>query len=201
MKGPFKEIIRGVVDMKQDEMIIRQYMQRDESAIVKTKEEYGVYCRYIISNILSSQEDVEECLNDVWLHVWNAIPPSNPANLKAFVGKIARECAIDCYRKNCALKRNDSGTISLDEIEKEISAEYSLWNDIESKYITEAINTFLYQCKKEPRNIFICRYFYMDSIQDIAKQFSVSESKVKMTLHRMRIQLKKYLLKEGILNE
>lgn len=187
--------------MNQDEMIIRQYMQRNESAIVKTKEEYGAYCRYIVSNILSSQEDVEECLNDVWLHVWNAIPPNNPTNLKAFVGKIARECAIDRYRKNSALKRNASGTISLDEIEKEIFVEYSLWNDIENKYITEAINTFLHHCKKESRDIFICRYFYMDSIKDIAKQFSISESKVKMALHRMRIQLKKYLLKEGILNE
>lgn len=194
-------MIRGVVDMNQDEMIIRRYMKRDESAIVKTKEEYGAYCKSIISNILASQEDVEECLNDVWLRVWNAIPPNNPANLKAFVGKIARESAIDRYRKNCALKRNDSGTISINEIEKEISSKYSLWNDIENKCITDAINNFLHRCKKEPRDIFICRYFYMDSIKEIAEQFSISESKVKMTLHRMRIKLKKYLLKEGILNE
>lgn len=187
--------------MNQDEMIIRQYIQRNELAIVKTKKEYGAYCRYIIGNILSSQEDIEECLNDVWLRVWNAIPPSNPSNLKAFVGKISRECAIDRYRKNCALKRNTNGTISLDEIEREISAEYSVWNDIENQYIAEAINKFLHQCKKESRNIFICRYFYMDSIKEIANQFSVSESKVKMTLHRMRIHLKKYLLKEGILHE
>lgn len=188
--------------MNRGKKLIGQYMRRDENAIEKTKEIYDPYCRHIISNILFNQEDIEECLNDVWLHIWNAIPPNNPSNLKAYVGKISREIAIDRYRFNRAAKRKTEGkSCTIEDIECEISCDDSVWNNIENKYITEAINHFLRENKEEARNIFICRYFYMDSIKEIANQFQVSESKVKMTLHRMRKKLKKYLLKEELLNE
>lgn len=146
-------------------------------------------------NILSSAEDTEECLNDTWLRTWNSIPPTRPSVLRVFVGKIARNLALDRYKARNAEKRaGGEFAMSLDELDECVGAEDSL----ESERIGESISRFLRTQSREARSVFVCRYFYCDSVSDIARRFGLSESKVKSMLFRTRSKLKIHLEGEGI---
>lgn len=183
----------------EDERIIDLYWARQESAIAETEEKYGGYCRSISLHILKSQEDSEECINDTWMHAWDSMPPKRPDYLGAFLGKIARNLSISRYRMNHARKRGSGETeLLLTELEECIPSAKSVEEEIEGKETAEAINRFLYGIEAESRNIFIRRYFYADSIKEIADRFSISESKVKSQLFRMRNRLKDHLEKEGV---
>lgn len=181
-----------------DKEIIELYWERDEGAIKETSLKYGKLCTYIANNILSNYEDSEECVNDTWLAVWNAIPTQRPERFSAFVSKITRNLALKKYEYISAAKRNRSAVTSLDELGECISGEDSIESEIEKKHIENAISEFLWKQKVEKRNIFIRRYWYFDSIDSICIQTGFSKSKVKSMLYAMRQKLRKHLESEGI---
>ena len=179
----------------EDRDIIEMYFARNEKAISETADKYGSYCGSIAMNILSSREDTEECLADTWLRAWNCIPPHRPNLLRVFLGKITRNLALDRYKARTAEKRaGGEFAMSLDELDECIGAV----DERESAEIGESISRFLRTQPKETRSVFVCRYFYCDSIADIAKRFGISEAKVKTLLFRTRNKLKIHLEGEGI---
>lgn len=183
----------------EDERIIDLYWARQENAIVETDKKYGNYCRSIALHILKSMEDSEECVNDTWMKAWDSMPPKRPDFLSAFLGKITRNISISRYRMNHARKRG-SGEVDLllMELEECLPSAKSVEEEIEGKETAAAIDRFLYGIDEESRNIFIRRYFFVDSIKEITKRFGISESKVKSQLFRTRNKLRDHLEKEGI---
>ena len=183
----------------EDEKIIDLYWTRQENAILETEKKYGSYCRSISFHILKNREDSEECVNDTWLRAWDSIPPKRPDFFAAFLGKIVRNLSISRYRMNHARKRgNGEVDLLLMELEECLPAGKSVEEEIESRETARAIDRFLYGEDEESRNMFIRRYFYVDSIREIAGRLGVSESKVKSQLFRVRNRLKDHLEKEGI---
>ena len=182
----------------EDEKILQMYFGRDEGAIGATAEKYGSYCTAIARNILSSREDVEECVNDTYLRAWNAIPPHRPGVLRAFLGKITRNLAFHRYRYNTADKRGGGELpLVLEELEGCVSGKESVEEAFDHKALVEDLNSFLEILPEEKRRIFVCRYFYTDSIGDIAQRFGMSYAGVSMTLSRLRSKLHTYLTKRG----
>lgn len=182
----------------QDEKIIQLYWERNESAISETQTRYEKYLSKIIFNVLGDTRDVAESLNDTYLKIWNSIPPDRPAVFSAYIGKIARETAIDAYRKLNRLKRKASEyTLALDEIGECVSGLESTEKEVELKLLGKEISNYLRTVPEYWRAVFIMRYFYADPIKDISKHMNMSESKVKGILHRMRKGLRKHLEKEG----
>ena len=179
----------------QDQEIIELYFARDERAIAATAAQYGGYCQSIAMNILSDMLDAEECVNDTWLRTWNAIPPTRPNVLRVFVGKITRNLALDRYRARTAEKRaGGEFAVSLDELDECVG----VTDEGDSALIGESISNFLRTQPELARKMFVCRYFYCDSIADIARRFRVGEGMVKSTLFRVRARLRDHLEKEGI---
>ena len=186
----------------EDLQIVELYWNRDENAIAESQQKYGNYCYSIAYNILHNNEDAQESLNDTWLAAWDAIPPHRPQILSTFLGKITRRLSLNKWRSLTAEKRGGGNfPLSLDELEECIPDRCSIKEQMELQYLTDAIDLFLSRLKESERKIFVCRYWYFDSVNDIAERFGYSESKVKMTLKRTRDRLKDYLIKEGMINE
>ena len=184
----------------EDSQIVELFWNKDETAIKNTSDKYGNYCFSIAYNILHNDQDASEVVNDAYLGVWNAIPPHHPLNLATFIGKITRRLSLNVYRKNTAEKRGGGqALVSLDELDECIADEKSIRPSLDEQIITDTINEFLTTLKENERKVFVCRYWYFDSIEDIAKRFSYSSSKTKMMLKRTRDRLKDYLIKEGVL--
>ena len=188
----------------EDNQIVDLYWERNERAITESDAKYGSFCAGIAMHILDNAQDAEECVNDTYLRAWNAIPPTRPARLGAFLGKITHNLSLDRYKAKKAAKRGDSlFLVSLDELSECIPAGSNGFgsgfdDETEARRIGECINRFLRKQSGEVRDVFICRYFYSDSIGEIARRFGLSESKIKSMLHRARGKLKKYLESEGI---
>ena len=182
----------------EDKEIIKLLWERSENALREVRAKYEKYCRCIALNILKNREDADDCVNEAYLKVWNAIPPQKPDSLCAFIGKITRNLSLDLYNKKTAQKRgNGEVQLVLDELSECIPCNNS--HDIaEDIVLRDALNGFLETLSDETRNIFMRRYWYMSTVREISADFSVSESKVKMTLLRTREKLRKYLEKEGI---
>lgn len=181
-----------------DEQIVELYLKRDESAIEESKAKYGAYCMKIAFNILNDELDSEECTNDTWLGAWRSIPPNIPSNLATYLGKITRNLSINRYKMKHAEKRSiNEFAVSLDELGECVPGEMSP-DDGKIGAVGESISNFLHKQKQLDRMVFVCRYFYCDSVSDIAKRFDVSESKVKSLLFRMRSKLKNHLANDGI---
>lgn len=182
----------------EDSKIVEMYFNRDEEAIPETRKKYEKYCYSISYNILNNREDVQECLNDTYLHAWNSIPPNKPSILSTYLGKIIRRLSIDRYRKDKAYKRGGSEyTISLDELEECVSNNATTKDIIDEQSLVETINRFLSMLSKSERTMFILRYFYFYSIEEICERFGYKESKTKMVLKRTRDKLKDYLIEKG----
>lgn len=182
-----------------DHEIIALFFARQEKAISATADKYGNYCHTIAYNILFNNSDAEECVNDTYLGAWNSIPPQRPNNLAAYLGKITRNLALNRYKHNTAAKRGYGQVeIALSELENCISDNTDVEQAVEDSLIVSVINRFLYAHSLKNRNIFIHRYWYLCSIQDIADSYKMSESNVKVLLFRMRNELKKQLEKEGV---
>lgn len=181
-----------------DKGIIRLYFDRNERAIDETAKKYGKYCFSIANNILSNREDAEESVNDTYLDTWNSIPPHRPNSLSLFLGKITRRISIDLYRRKNAQKRG-SGEIPLvlDELYQCIFDEIDVEREFEKRHLSQVINEFVKFLPRNEQKVFICRYWYMDSIQSISERFGYSESKVKSMLYRTREKLREALRKEG----
>ena len=182
-----------------DNEIIALFFARKENAISAAAEKYGRYCHTIAHNILSSRPDAEECVNDTYLNAWNSIPPHQPERLAPFIGRIARNLALNRYKSNHAQKRSgDSFAVSLDELDECIPSVERTEDTVMSDVTGKHISNFL---RKEPRNarsVFVCRYFYGEAVKNIAERFGYSDSKVKSMLQRTRNRLRDYLQKEGI---
>ena len=177
--------------------IIELYFARDEQAIRETDVKYGRLCNSIAYNILHNREDSEECVNDTYLGVWNAIPPTRPSSLMAFVCKITRNLSLKRLEARERQKRSHATLVSLDEL-SEVLADESIPSGVGDEEIGRLISDFLRNEKEDVRNVFIRKYYFFDSIGDIASRYSFTESKVKNMLHHTRKKLKDYLIKEGV---
>ncbi len=177
-----------------DSEIIELYFARSENAIRQTQFKYGKLCFRIAFNVLSNTEDAEDCVNDTYLSVWNRIPPDTPENFKAYICKIARNLSLSRLRYNTAKKRRPDVLISLSDIDDTTPAS----DGVSDEELGRLIGEFLRSQSAEVRNVFMRKYWFYDSVEEIAERFSFSESKVKSMLFHTRNRLKKYLSKEGI---
>lgn len=181
-----------------DSDIIKLLFARDEGGIKALSDKYKGYCTAIALNIIGIKEDAEECVNDTFLKAWNLIPPNDPKILSAFLGKLVRNCAINKLNMNLAGKRGGGNTgLILEELEELIPSKSSVEQEQEQRETVSEINGFLHTLSEQKRNIFICRYWYCDSVKDIGQQFGLSENNVSVTLNRIRKKLKAYLEKRG----
>ncbi len=183
-----------------DKKIIDLYWERSESAISETAKKYGRYCQAIAIHILHNPEDAEECVNDTYLKVWRAIPTLRPLKFSAFIGKITRNLSLNRYEYDRAKKRGQSEMqLALEELQECIAGNDDVEQTIENMFLTEKLNCFLSGLSVEKRRIFMRRYWYLSTIKEIADDYQMSESKVKMILLRTRNDLKKYFEREGII--
>lgn len=182
----------------EDNRIVDLYWQRNENAISETASKYGGYLNSISYQILSNSEDAEECVNDTYIDAWNCIPPHRPSILSTFLGKITRRISIDLFRKRSAGKRGGGETdLALDELEECVAGNSSVEAEIERKELQKTVNEFLAGLPTVERQVFMRRYWYMDSVQTIAEEFGFSESKTASMLFRIRGKLKARLGEEG----
>lgn len=184
--------------MLDDSRIIQLYWDRNPGAITETDAKYGGYCMKIAYNILDSASDSEECVNDTYYRTWESIPPQRPDSFPPFLGKIVRNIALDRYRYNHAQKRFGKMDAMLSELEDCIPSGDTTVERFEADVVSESINHYLGTLSKEKRIIFVRRYWYSQSIRDIAKSFCMSEGQVKSILFRLRNGLKEALEKEGV---
>ena len=180
----------------QDGEIIELYFARDERAIAETASKYGRYCTKIALNLLEDLFESEECVNDTYMRTWNTIPPTRPNIFKAFLAKITRNLALDRITEKNAQKRGGRVLESLDELSECVSSEEEVTDPIMLGETAELINRFLAGEGELSRVIFVRRYFYLDSVKDIAKFLGIGESRVKTLLFRMRGKLKGVLENE-----
>ena len=190
-------------DDVEDKQIVELYWKRSEQAISETSKKYGTYCYAISHNILQNKEDADECVNDTYIRAWNSIPPHKPNNLKTYLAKITRNLSLSKYEKNTAKKRNNGQVpLLLDELAECLPSEYESETVItDNIVIKSSIEYFLGTLSKKNRQIFIKRYWYMNSLEDIAKEYNMSENNVSVILFRMRKDLKRILQKEGVIHE
>lgn len=182
-----------------DKSIIQLYMDRSERAISETDIKYGSYCRTIARNILYDRGETDECVNDTYLKVWNAIPPQVPLIFKAFIGKIARNLALNMYEKKTASKRsNGQVESSIDELAECLDSGNDIEAGLERKEVIAALNEFLSRLEKNKRIYFMQRYYYMKSIKEIAEDNNISEGSLKTMLCRIRNDLKKYIAEKNL---
>lgn len=182
----------------EDTALIDLYWQRDETAIEATAAKYGGLCGSIARNILKASEDCEECLNDTYFAVWNAIPEQRPGRFSVFVSRITRNLALKKWEYLSAAKRNPAAVISLEELGDCVSGTDSVEDEAENRRIERIIDAFLWEQSREKRDVFIRRYWYFDSIGAICEATGFSESKVKSMLLATRRKLRDYLESEGV---
>jgi RNA polymerase sigma-70 factor (ECF subfamily) len=181
-----------------DKSIVDLYFGRDQEAITQTDKKYGHYCYRIAYNILTNREDAEESVSDTYVAAWRAIPPRRPSVLSTFLGKITRHIAIDRWRERNASKRGGGEVpLALEELQDCVADMQNVEMDYERKEIIKAYVKFLDALPVTERRVFLCRYWYVDSVEAIADKFGFSQSKVKTMLHRTRAKLRKQLAEEG----
>ena len=171
--------------------IIERLERRDETVIELLKVYYGDYCYRIIYNQLCSHEETEEALNDVWLKIWNSIPPSRPTHLRAYIAKAARNTAIDYIKRNSAERRSGITTM-LDEIAEVVPDAAK-----SDGFLKDTLNRFLRSLGPEEQRIFLRRYWYGANIEELAAELGCSQTRIANILHRTRKKLRKHLEKEG----
>ena len=181
-----------------DNKIIELYWRRDENAVSQTKAIYGEKLKALAFRILHSSEDAEECENDTYLKAWESIPPQKPQHFFAYFAKICRNTALNMLEKQKAEKRSAVIVELSDELWECLPDRHSL-EEIAEQELSKIISTFLKTVSKENRIIFVRRYFLSETISDISKALSISESKVKSSLFRTRNKLRDYLAKEELL--
>ena len=181
-----------------DRKIIELFFARDEKALSESQKKYGRYCELISKNILSSDEDAEEVLNDTLLSAWNSIPPEEPKSLKTYLGTLARNLSLDRYRKMKAEKRGGCEvSLCLEEAEEFLADTKSISEEYENREFIKFLNDFLHSLPERECDIFVRRYFYCDSTASIANRFGIKEPHVLVILSRTRKSLKKALQKGG----
>lgn len=183
-----------------DQKIIDLYWSRSETAITETDQKYGKYCYSIAYNILTNNEDAEESVSDTYMAAWKAMPPRRPSILASFLGKITRHLSIDRWRSRNRYKRGGGEIVlALEELEDCIADSQTVEMALERKQLAVVFNRFLDSLPEMDRRVFLCRYWYLDPIADIAGYYGFSVSKVTSMLHRTRKKLRTTLEKEGLL--
>ena len=182
-----------------DTEIINLFFERSEQTITELARKHGNAVARVARNILGNEQDTEECVNDTYLGTWKAIPPNRPSPLRTFVCKIARNLAATKYHANTAKKRNSRYDAALDELEGCLAAGGSVEEAYDAKELSEAINAFLSSLSYTDRFLFVRRYWYSDSMQDIAAMTGSTANSVAVRLYRLREKLRHYLIREGLL--
>lgn len=198
-------VVKGLIDTEseekvvEDEQIIKLYWARSEDAITQTARKYGSYCHTIAYNILHNNEDSEECVNDTWLKTWGSLPPHRPRKLSAFLGKITRNLSLDRYRNYTAEKRGaGQPVLALEELSGCVPDTDGTERILDEMELTELLDRFLASLTPENRKYFMRRYWYFSSVSQIAADYGLTESKVKMSLLRSRNKLREMMEKEGV---
>lgn len=182
-----------------DAKIVELYWSRSEQAVAETESKYGKYCRTISNNILADISDAEECVNDTYLKAWNSMPTHRPSRLAPYLGKLTRWLSLNRLRdKDCLKRGNGELPLALDELAETLDSGFDTEKELEIKELNREIRRLLYDLKKEERDVFLGRYWYMASIAEIAEKSGYTESKVKTMLHRTRRKLLKQLQEEGL---
>ena len=183
----------------EDQAIIALYWDRSEAAIQETAQAYGALLHRLAINIVANEQDAEECVNDAYLQAWNSIPPHKPAHFCAFLATITRRLALGKLDYQHAAKRSADVVVLSDELANCLSAHTDDMDaQCDDRAIGRAISDFLWSQPERKRCVFVRRYWFADSVADIAKHFGMSQSAVKSTLHRTRNDLRRYLEKEEI---
>lgn len=182
-----------------DRKIINLFFERSEKAIVELSNKYGSVCRKVSMNVLNNHRDVEECVNDAYLGVWNTIPPEKPNPLLAFVCRIVRNISINRYKKNTSQKRKGNYDLCLEELQNCITTQGSIEEDLEETELSSYIDEFLDSLTQINRMLFVRRFWFMDSYEDIAKASGLKEGAIRTRLSRIKADLKKYLEKKGVI--
>ena len=180
-----------------DAQIIELYFERSERALTETAAKYGRLCEGVAYRILGSREDAEECVNDTYLNIWDSVPPKRPDNFRAFICKVTRNLSLTRVKFYSAKKRDRGALISFSELEGTLSDQAPFFED-DGEQLGKAMSDFLRTQSADARNVFMRRYWFLESIEEISKRYAFSQSKVKSLLFRTRERLKKYLEKEGI---
>lgn len=183
-----------------DSEIVALFYERSEQAIAELDKSYGALVRRILSNILGNPQDTEECANDTYMELWRTIPPRKPENLGAFACSTARNIGISRYRANSAMKRNSHYDTALDELEGILYSQENVEAEFDAQELALYVNSFLGSLTYDDRYIFVRRYWYSDTVSDIAASLGVSPHAVSVRLFRVRGKLKKYLRKEGLIS-
>jgi RNA polymerase sigma-70 factor (ECF subfamily) len=183
----------------EDASIIALFIERDEKAIAELDAKYGALCRGLIGRILNDRRDAEECLNDLYMRMWRSIPPAEPKNLEAFAAKAARNEALMIIRRDVS-KRGAAG-VPLSEIAESLPAPESVEDGVIAAALTEEIDRFLKKKGAEKRGIFLRRYWFFDTVKEIAERYRTNEDRVNSILFRLRKELKGHLEKEGFFYE
>lgn len=182
----------------EDSAIIDLYWSRDQRAIEETAGKYGPFLHSLAWNILRSQGDAEECVNDTYLRAWNAMPPARPAALRAWLGRIARNLSLDRWKEGRTQKRG-GGSVLLGELEDCVPAPHGVEQQLEDQEVASLISTFLRRLPAESRIVFLRRYWYGQELADIAAERGCGVGKIKSSLFRTRKALRAYLEQEGVL--
>ncbi|MBQ2545076.1 MAG: sigma-70 family RNA polymerase sigma factor [Clostridia bacterium] len=182
----------------QEREIVSMFLARNEDAIGEAEAACGRYCRVIAKNITGSDEDAEKCVSDALLAAWNSIPPARPESLRGYLGKLTRNIALDRWEKARAKKRGGGEVDAvLDELEDVFGAVESAEDEALRHALTEAVNAFLGSLEEERRAMFVRRYWYAESVGQIAGRFGIRENTAAQILRRIRKKLKDYLTREG----
>ena len=173
--------------------IVALLEDRDERALLLLKNRYSEYCYTIIYGILRDHEETEESLNDLWFRVWDAVPPAKPRCLRAYLAKVSRNIALDRLKFQAAKKRGPS-PLPLDEIAEILPSRCS---EMEQADLRDALNRFVKSLDTEAQRIFLRRYWYNETVEELTEAFHCSQSRITGILFRTRKKLRKFLKKEG----
>lgn len=182
----------------EDDQIIELLWNRDETAVSELNGKYGAYCHTIAFNVLSNNEDAEECVSEALLRVWNAIPPERPKVLYAWLGRIVLNTSLKLWEKNHAKKRSAGLDLVLSELEDCVPSSQDIERQLESKEIVRVINSWLRTLNENDRAVFVRRYWYGDPVNELAAKCAVSPTRMAKRLYTLRTKLKKALEREGI---
>lgn len=182
----------------EDGQIVELFWRRDQEAIAQSQRKYHPYLSKIAYNILHDVEDSQEVVNDTYFKAWQSMPPQRPSKLSIYLGRLTRHGAIDRYRHHASQKRQgDAYALCLEELEECCGTQQDPQHVLDGQLLAQAISGFLRTLKPQARTMFLGRYYYFDSLKEVARYCGVSESKCKSTLYRVRLNLRDYLRQEG----
>ncbi len=180
-----------------DKQIIDGLFNRSEEALAQMSMKYERLCYKLAGNILNNSQDCEECVNDAYMGVWNSIPPNRPDSLMAYLCRIVRNICLKKYRYNSADKRNSQMDVAIEELSGVLSSREDVEGQVEAAELTKIIDQFLAQLKQVDRVVFMRRYYFSDSYEDIARLTGISEKNVSVKLNRVRNKLREHLRSKG----